>query len=73
MAAMVQFIYPKYSKHFSKIADIYSMDRLLYLSIKKCITFFWVFIVLGIYNFDYGVTKLRALGAVIIVGFVVLT
>ena len=35
MAAMVQFIYPKYSKHFSKIADIYSMDRLLYLSIKN--------------------------------------
>ena len=35
MAAMVQFIHPKYSKHFSKIADIFSMDRLLYLSIKN--------------------------------------
>ena len=72
MAAMVQFIYPKYSKHFSKIANIFSKQIALSVH-KRCITFIWVFIVLGIHNFGYGVTKLRALGAVIIVGFVVLT
>ena len=39
MAAMVQVIYPKYSKHFSKIADIFSTAMIALSVQKKCITF----------------------------------
>ena len=34
MAAMVQVIYPKYSKHFNKNADIFSTDMIA-LSVQK--------------------------------------
>ena len=42
MAAMVQVIYPKYSKHFAKIADIFSTDMIAVSVQTKCIIFFYL-------------------------------